>query len=641
VADGFIGLYKTIVSLSIVYLIGEVIVTLTSIKPLGAPNLAGPLIGLFIISIGTGGIKPCVGAFGANQFKPTQKRYIDTFFSVFYLSINVGSTIGTILTPIFRNDVKCFGDDCYPLAFGVPAIFMFIAIIFFIAGTRFYKQEAKKNIRDNIIVKTGKCIYKGVVNKIKHGKTVKKEHWLDYAEDEFDSQTLADVKAFCKVLFVLLPLPIYWTLYDQQGSRWTEQAQQLNGRIGSFTIKPDQFQAVNPILIVLLVPIFDIVIYPLLTKFNLLKRYLQRISVGLVLTILSFVIAAILESRMESSWNTLNPSNRIRLVNLSPCKLTFSNGEKDLFSLQKVEYLNNNPINLPDGLYDELFKENERAIFEINAECDNLSPFKSRFNLYKEDVLKTFLFSKVDSIIEYQSVSYDFSDRIIGAGQIRFLGFEIKDKDSLKPELSSSSITYNKFTVETVENSDNSKYEKIDYSDFKFKVAYDEQKRINETNLLVETCARYTVILFENPINNQLDYVSLTDIYQNGVHLGWQLIQILVVSLGEIMFSISGISFAYSQAPASMKSVMQSLWYMTIAIGNLIVIIVAESRFIKSQVYEYIFFAGLLGLATIVFLALSYFYKYTDEQSQNENNTNKVAPESDKKPLEKLEEIQA
>jgi dipeptide/tripeptide permease len=138
-----------------------------------------------------------------------------------------------------------------------------------------------------------------------------------------------------------------------------------------------------------------------------------------------------------------------------------------------------------------------------------------------------------------------------------------------------------------------------------------------------------------------LDYVYLTDIYQNGVHLGWQLIQIFVVSLGEIMFSISGISFAYSQAPASMKSVIQSLWYMTIAIGNLIVIIVAESRFIKSQVYEYVFFAGLLGVATIIFLVLSYFYKYTDEPSQDGNNTNKVAPVADKKPPEQLEEIQA
>jgi hypothetical protein len=61
------------------------------------------------------GIKPCVSAFGGNQFEKTQTRYIETFFSVFYLSINVGSTIATLVTPIFRGDIKCFGNNCYPL----------------------------------------------------------------------------------------------------------------------------------------------------------------------------------------------------------------------------------------------------------------------------------------------------------------------------------------------------------------------------------------------------------------------------------------------------------------------------------------------------------------------------------------------
>ena len=54
-ADGFIGLYKTILYVSVVYFVGEVILCLTSMAPLGAPNLAGPVIALVIIAIGTGG----------------------------------------------------------------------------------------------------------------------------------------------------------------------------------------------------------------------------------------------------------------------------------------------------------------------------------------------------------------------------------------------------------------------------------------------------------------------------------------------------------------------------------------------------------------------------------------------------------
>ena len=87
-------------------------------------------IGLFLIGLGTGGIKPCVSAFGGEQFKiPEQSKYIATFFSIFYASINLGSMFITILTPILRQEVKCFGQDsCFPLAFGVPCVLMIASV---------------------------------------------------------------------------------------------------------------------------------------------------------------------------------------------------------------------------------------------------------------------------------------------------------------------------------------------------------------------------------------------------------------------------------------------------------------------------------------------------------------------------------
>lgn len=88
------------------------------------------LVGLLCIAVGSGGIKPCVAAFGGDQFQlPAQATQMASFFSVFYFSINAGSLISTFATPILRNDVKCFGDsDCYSLAFGVPAVLMITSI---------------------------------------------------------------------------------------------------------------------------------------------------------------------------------------------------------------------------------------------------------------------------------------------------------------------------------------------------------------------------------------------------------------------------------------------------------------------------------------------------------------------------------
>ena len=97
ISDGYIGKFRTILYISIVYCIGELILSLTAMKPLGAPNLIGPLVGLTVIGLGTGGIKPCVSAFGGDQFKNEQKKHLDTFFSMFYLSINIGAFIGCSL----------------------------------------------------------------------------------------------------------------------------------------------------------------------------------------------------------------------------------------------------------------------------------------------------------------------------------------------------------------------------------------------------------------------------------------------------------------------------------------------------------------------------------------------------------------
>ena len=55
---------------------------------------------------------------------------------------------------------------------------------------------------------------------------------MDWADDTYDAQLIQDIKTLCKVLFMFLPLPVFWTLFDQQGSRWVLQAQQMDGDAG-------------------------------------------------------------------------------------------------------------------------------------------------------------------------------------------------------------------------------------------------------------------------------------------------------------------------------------------------------------------------------------------------------------------------
>ena len=70
----------------------------------------------------------------------------------------------------------------------------------------------------------------------------------------------------------------------------------------------------------------------------------------------------------------------------------------------------------------------------------------------------------------------------------------------------------------------------------------------------------------------------------NTVSLFLQIPMYILITAGEVMFSITGLEFAYSQAPVSMKAMCQAAWLLTVAFGNLVVIIVAESSAFSDRV---------------------------------------------------------
>lgn len=130
ISDSWLGKYKTILYMSLIYVCGSVLVTLGAIPPLNLPVRTFTLIGLVLIGLCSGSLKPCVSPFGGDQFKlPEQKKQLTTFFSWFYFCIQFAALIATTLTPILRADIQCFGgNQCYSLGFGVPAIAMILSI---------------------------------------------------------------------------------------------------------------------------------------------------------------------------------------------------------------------------------------------------------------------------------------------------------------------------------------------------------------------------------------------------------------------------------------------------------------------------------------------------------------------------------
>ena len=130
IADKFWGRYRTILVMSIFYVCGNATLALT------VGSETGLAVGLALIAIGSGGIKPCVSSFMGDQFSPNQREFIARAFGMFYWAINFGSFFAFGLIPVVKNE---FG---YAWAFGIPGIVMGLATLVFAAGTPGYKRHS-------------------------------------------------------------------------------------------------------------------------------------------------------------------------------------------------------------------------------------------------------------------------------------------------------------------------------------------------------------------------------------------------------------------------------------------------------------------------------------------------------------------
>ncbi|MBI3418350.1 MAG: MFS transporter, partial [Verrucomicrobia bacterium] len=122
-ADAFLGKYRTILLLSVVYCLGHLTLAFNDTR-------AGLAAGLCLIALGAGGIKPCVSANVGDQFGPSNQHLLPKVFSWFYFAINSGSAVATIAVPYL---LEHFGPR---VAFGTPGIFMALATIVFWLGRR-------------------------------------------------------------------------------------------------------------------------------------------------------------------------------------------------------------------------------------------------------------------------------------------------------------------------------------------------------------------------------------------------------------------------------------------------------------------------------------------------------------------------
>ncbi|XP_055337141.1 solute carrier family 15 member 1-like [Paramacrobiotus metropolitanus] len=654
-ADGFLGKFNTIFSLSLVYVAGLVLLTLASVPPVNLDLMAGTAAGLILIGLGTGGIKPVVPAYGGDQFKPGQEKQREMFFSVFYFCINAGSLISTFLTPILRSDVSCFDKEgCYPLAFGLPAALMVVALLAFAAGRPFYRNVPSKV---NIIAKVfAVCFHAGMKKfRSRGGRGPSKKHWLDHAEDKYERDFIKDVKQLLPVLKMFLPLPMFWALFDQQGSRWTLQATKMDGRVtDNFYWKPDQVQIFNPVMILILIPIFEGCVFRILDKYNVPFKALARMTGGMVLAGVAFVIAGVVQMELDKTLPTLVPVNRaeLQMYNTLDCGLivngNFTGGNmtdmvipaRGGFAFASTKEAVGPEIKLPPNTTMAPYAFTIQV--SPNTTCNGITfnhpvPFTLNLN---ETRVHSVLIGQHDKTFSFQHLVIDekvkpkegrvFAQFVLpfafntpsGGGHVILINNDVAiGKKGHRYELNFNRGSgmfgpYQTPLVNVSQELDQGKYE-VWYPD------QSDPKGTRKLNYIMELAngAVYTIVLRDDKTlaANEVPWTVHTIVASSTLSIFLQLPQYFVMTVGEVLFSVSGLSFAYSQSPASMKSVLQAGWLMTVAFGNVIVLIISGAKLITDQASEFFLFAGLIGAFAILFAVMCRYYKYVDTDKKDDD----------------------
>ncbi|NXY19260.1 S15A1 protein, partial [Atrichornis clamosus] len=623
IADSWLGKFKTIVSLSIVYTIGQAVLSVGSINDLtdhnrdGSPDnvslhIALSMIGLILIALGTGGIKPCVSAFGGDQFEPDQEEQRSIFFSLFYMSINTGSFISTVVTPNLRAK-ECgihTKQRCYPLAFGVPAVLMAVALVVFIIGSRMYKKVKPQG---NVMLQVSKCIGFAIKNRFRHRSKEfpKREHWLDWASEKYDKQLIAQTKMVLKVLFLYIPLPMFWALFDQQGSRWTLQATAMNGDFG-ISIQPDQMQVVNPILIIIMVPVVDSLIYPLIKKCKFNFTPLKKMTVGMFLAALAFVAAALVQVQIDKTYPVFPAAgqSQIRLINLgvTPATVQFQPQMKsvDVAPKEATGYMTFETSKL-------------QSLHIISESLNKTQPLQllegKRYTLAFEHLITT-----IETSLAFDNVTSKPDE---GQNLIRFI-----NNYHVSLNITMGDMAFGVLPPLSVSNYSSIPGGKQSYL---IKASGGQFRSCSVVSKKFGFGGAYTISVDDcSMAYNDLNVTYFEDIAPNTVHMAWQIPQYFLLTCGEVVFSVTGLEFSYSQAPSNMKSVLQAGWLLTVAVGNIIVLIVAGASKLSKQWAEYVLFAALLLVVCIIFAIMASFYTYIDP-NEIEAKFSEEEKEEDKK----------
>ena len=351
-SDRYFGKYNTVLWFSLIYCAGHACLAAFD------DNRTGFYAGLFLIAFGSGGIKPLVVSFVGDQFDQSNKHLAKVVFDAFYWTINFGSFFASLLMPIFLRE---YGPA---VAFGIPGILMGIATLIFWLGRRDYVRVPPTHGADpDSFLKVARtALTSRAAGQGRPGFfvaafgavlavaillcwAIRPAWWpgafefvisaclalgalivfggvgtwmqLERARGKHADAAVDSVRAVLRILIVFALVTPFWSLFDQKASTWILQGNEM--RVPhevwwwpSWLVKePAQMQALNPLLVMLIIPFNNIVLYPVLRRVGIEMSALKKMGWGIALSGLAWIGAGLIQLQIDGgastslAWQTL------------------------------------------------------------------------------------------------------------------------------------------------------------------------------------------------------------------------------------------------------------------------------------------------------------------------------------------------
>jgi POT family proton-dependent oligopeptide transporter len=284
ISDRFFGRYRTILWLSYGYVLGHATLAAMDVAPSARAGLL--FLGMALIVVGQSGIKPNLSAFVGDQFRKDEGHLLDRVYSLFYVAINVGSAVSQTVTPWLLagcafGAVKLCERSAVAWAFGVPGILMALALVIYPGRDKYVKVPAAGRDPNYSTPSCTRVSSKADAAGKKHGELARR-HAIGP-----------------RIALVFAPTVVFWSLYFQYGSSWFNQAEAMNRDVLGWHMESAQMEALNAILILIMVPVFAYAVYPALERAGIRPTLLRRMVAGMFITVPAFLSAAMIQNWIE------------------------------------------------------------------------------------------------------------------------------------------------------------------------------------------------------------------------------------------------------------------------------------------------------------------------------------------------------